>query len=110
MPIRRLDDLVEGVDGAAAGAAERPRDVDPVSPPDAIKVDVEGHEAAVLRGAAATLAAHRPLLVVEVHEAERSAGAEAAAAEPVALREWLEARDYAVEEAEDVWICRPGGE
>jgi FkbM family methyltransferase len=110
VPIRRLDDLVEGVDGAAAGAAERPRDVDPVSPPDAIKVDVEGHEAAVLRGAAATLAAHRPLLVVEVHEAERSAGAEAAAAEPVALREWLEARDYAVEEAEDVWICRPGGE
>ncbi|WP_297889151.1 FkbM family methyltransferase [uncultured Halorubrum sp.] len=110
VPIRRLDDLVEGVDGAAAGAAERPRDVDPVSPPDAIKVDVEGHEAAVLRGAAATLAAHRPLLVVEVHGAERSAGAEAAAAEPVALREWLEARDYAVEEAEDVWICRPGGE
>ncbi|ELZ44041.1 SAM-dependent methyltransferase [Halorubrum coriense DSM 10284] len=116
VPVRRLDDLVEGVDGTIAD------NVDPVPPPDAIKVDVEGHEAAVLRGAAATLAAQRPLLVVEVHGTESAAeggvvdggAAEGgavdggtAAAEPVALREWLKAREYAVEEAEDVWICRP---
>ena len=122
VPVRRLDDLVEGVGGAAAGVTEGPRGVDPVPPPDAIKVDVEGHEAAVLRGAAATLAAHRPLLVVEVHGTESAAeggavdggAAEAgavsggaAAAESAALREWLRARDYAVEESEDVWICRP---
>ena len=99
VPIRRLDDLVEGIGDAADG-------VDPVSPPDAIKVDVEGHEAAVLRGAAATLAAHRPLLVVEVHDSE-SGGAGAGGADPDELREWLEARDYAIESAEDVWICRP---
>lgn len=100
VPVRRLDDLVEGAgDGAQNG-------VDPVPAPDAIKVDVEGREAAVLRGAAETLATHRPLLVVEVHEPGAADGgaANAAAAD---LRGWLEARDYAVEEAEDVWVCRP---
>ena len=105
VPIRRLDDLVEGVDGAAPGGA------DPVPPPDAIKVDVEGREAAVLRGAAGTLATHRPLLVVEVHEAGAadgdSAGGSAADSASAGLREWLAARGYAVEAAEDVWICRP---
>jgi FkbM family methyltransferase len=100
VPVRRLDDLVEGVGG------ESPDEVDPVPPPDAVKVDVEGREAAVLRGAAATLAAHRPLLVVEVHEAEPAEG-DRTLAERTDLREWLEAREYAVEEAEDVWICRP---
>ncbi|SDF13196.1 methyltransferase, FkbM family [Halorubrum xinjiangense] len=105
VPIRRLDDLVEGVDGAAPGAA------DPVPPPDAIKVDVEGREAAVLRGAAGTFATHRPLLVVEVHKAGAadgdSAGGSAAGPASAGLREWLAARGYAVEAAEDVWICRP---
>ncbi|RLM67941.1 FkbM family methyltransferase [Halorubrum sp. Atlit-8R] len=109
VPVRRLDDLVEGV------GDEGEDGVGAVPPPDAIKVDVEGHEAAVLRGATATLATHRPLLVVEVHETAEAAaedakgGAEEAAAESgaAALREWLAARDYAVEEAEDVWICRP---
>ena len=97
VPIRRLDDLVEGIGDAGDG-------VNPVPPPDAIKVDVEGHEAAVLRGAAATLDAHRPLLVVEVHESAADGPAGGDAAE---LREWLEARDYDVERAADVWICRP---
>jgi FkbM family methyltransferase len=101
VPVRRLDDLVEGV-GDEGGEG-----VDPVPPPDAIKVDVEGREAAVLRGATATLAAHRPLLVVEVHESGAAgAGPTDAAAD---LREWLASRGYAVEEAEDVWICRPEG-
>jgi FkbM family methyltransferase len=103
VPVRRLDDLVSGVGDPSAGG------VDPVPPPDAIKVDVEGREGAVLRGAAATLATHRPLLVVEVHEAG-SAGEGATNTDPVDLREWLEARGYAVETAADVWICRPKDE
>ena len=132
VPIRRLDDLVEGVDGGdrtdegdetdddagetdetdSAGEADSPATLDSVPRPDAIKVDVEGREAAVLRGAAATLAACRPLLVVEVHEGpegEESEGSteESADSGAAALRTWLEARGYAVEEAEDVWICRP---
>ena len=105
VPVRRLDDLVEGVGDPPVGDADR------VPPPDAIKVDVEGREGAALRGAAETLAAHRPLLVVEVHEAGAAEGATAdggvADVERAGLREWLEARGYAVEEADDVWICRP---
>jgi len=100
VPVRRLDDLVEGVgeSGPAEGVA--------VPPPDAIKVDVEGHEAAVLRGAEEAIAAHRPLLVVEVHDAESETG-EGETGDPAELREWLRARGYAVEDAEDVWVCRP---
>ncbi|VTT86442.1 methyltransferase, FkbM family domain protein [Halorubrum sp. DM2] len=105
VPVRRLDGLVEGVgdSGPTEGVA--------VPPPDAIKVDVEGHEAAVLRGAAEAIATHRPLLVVEVHDAD-SADDEAEAADSATddsaeLREWLRNRGYAVEDAEDVWVCRP---
>ncbi len=36
-------------------------------PPTHIKIDVEGHEAAALRGAAGTLSAHSPLLFLELH-------------------------------------------
>jgi len=36
-------------------------------PPDLIKVDVEGGEAAVLRGAEGVLAEHRPVLIVSTH-------------------------------------------
>jgi FkbM family methyltransferase len=37
------------------------------SPPDAIKIDVEGSDDAVLRGGASTLAAHRPWIHLSVH-------------------------------------------
>jgi FkbM family methyltransferase len=49
VPVRRLDDL-------------------PLSDVGLIKIDVEGHELAVLRGATATLTRHRPAIVVEAEE------------------------------------------
>lgn len=39
-------------------------------PPDFIKVDTEGSEVAVLRGAQRTLAEYRPRLLIEMHRAE----------------------------------------
>lgn len=39
-------------------------------PPDFIKVDTEGSEVSVLRGAELTLKEHRPRLIVEMHRAE----------------------------------------
>ncbi|WP_066413666.1 FkbM family methyltransferase [Halorubrum aethiopicum] len=131
VPVFRLDDLVEGVAagdeaagavGSAAGATTDDAVVedhtaagDPVPPPDAIKVDVEGHELAVLRGAAATVRTHRPLLVVEVHDgttgddpSEDGGGDSPAAGDDRAdaLRSWLSERGYGVEERGDVWVCR----
>lgn len=38
-----------------------------MAPPDVIKIDVEGAEARVLEGARALLAAHSPVLVIEIH-------------------------------------------
>lgn len=88
VPIRRLDDLVDGIDPEG--------DSDAVPSPDAIKIDVEGREGAVLRGAEQTVEAYRPLVVVEVHGEGNDA----------ALREWFTERGYAVEESGDIWICR----
>ncbi len=51
VPTRRLDDYVAGLGRA----------------PDFIKIDVEGAELAVLEGARRTLAAVRPILLVEIH-------------------------------------------
>lgn len=69
VPVKRLDDLhLEDVG--------------------LIKIDVEGHELAVLRGAADTVARNRPAILVEAEERHRpNAVAEAA--------EWLAARGYA---------------
>ena len=39
-----------------------------------IKIDVEGHEAAVLRGASQTIAAHLPVLIVEIEERHKPGG------------------------------------
>jgi len=50
VPASTLDDVLEGAGVAAV---------------DLVKIDVEGHEPEVLAGAAATLARHRPLCIVE---------------------------------------------
>jgi FkbM family methyltransferase len=39
-----------------------------------IKIDVEGHEGAVIRGASQTIAAHRPVLIVEIEERHKPGG------------------------------------
>lgn len=50
---RRLDDLLsQGV----------------VPPPDLLKIDVEGHEAAVLQGARATLSSYRPVILCDYND------------------------------------------
>lgn len=93
VPVYRLDDLVRGVD-----AENETKDGEPIPAPDAIKIDVEGHELSVLCGAAATIETHRPLLVVEAHET---------AGEHVErVRTWLTARGYDVDACDDVWVCR----
>lgn len=51
-------------------------------PPTLMKVDVEGAEAAVIRGAAATITKFRPRILIEIHSID--AGAEVARAMPVA--------------------------
>ena len=51
-----------------------------MAPPDLMKIDVEGAEGAVIRGAARTIDAHRPVLLIEVHS--RDAGREVADAMP----------------------------
>jgi len=71
VPVVRLDSYDADVDGAPA-----------LGRVGLIKVDVEGHELAVLAGAAGVLARDRPALVVEVNE-------------PVApLVVWIEAQGY----------------
>ena len=80
VPIRRLDTLVgEGIPS-----------------PDGMKIDVEGAEAAVLRGGAATIEAHHPLLVVEIHDE----------CDGEWITDWLTERDYAIEASDDALICR----
>jgi FkbM family methyltransferase len=39
--------------------------------PSVVKIDVEGHEVAVLRGMRDTLAAHQPVIICELHESNR---------------------------------------
>ena len=97
VPVYRLDDLVSGVDTEAESDGGG-HDGDPIPVPDALKIDVEGHELSVLRGASATIETHRPLVVVEVHGT--------ADAHATQVRAWLTERGYDVETRDDVWVCR----
>lgn len=113
VPVWRIDGLVTGVSGACRkdgtehdAETEHEAETEAVPEPDAIKIDVEGRELSVLRGAKRTIAATRPLLVVEVHEAAVDAAGGGSGGRTRELREWLTERDYAIEERADVWICR----
>ncbi|MCW3041134.1 MAG: FkbM family methyltransferase [Solirubrobacterales bacterium] len=75
VPVTTLDDVLAG------GAP----------PPDVVKLDVEGSEGDVLRGAHDTLRRHRPVVVLELHDTH-------ADALPV-LRE----ADYALEALDGAW-------
>jgi FkbM family methyltransferase len=73
------------VNGEASASQVRTETIDGLvaagmAPPDLMKIDVEGAEAAVIRGASRTIDRHRPLLLIEVHSAE--AGRDVAAAMP----------------------------
>jgi len=79
--VARLDDLIGGL---------------ALPPPDFIKLDVEGLELEVLGAASSTLAAHRPLLLVEVHGPSRAAKLDRVRA----LSALLEPLGYALRHAE----------
>lgn len=72
-----------------------------IPPPDGMKIDVEGAEFAVLRGATATVERHCPLIVLEHHADAPGVGSRNE------LRAWLQNREYGIEEQGDVWLCRP---
>jgi FkbM family methyltransferase len=78
---------------------------------DFIKIDVEGHEGAVLRGSAATLARFRPAILMEW----RPPSLRAAGEELDALWQWIAAQGYTPEPlqpglqpmGEGDWLWRP---
>jgi hypothetical protein len=70
-------------DGETSAARVRTEKIDALvaggmAPPDLMKIDVEGAEAAVIRGAARTIDAQRPLMLIEVHSMEAARGVAAA--------------------------------
>lgn len=73
--------------------------------PVVVKVDVEGFEVHVLRGAARLLAGHRPHLSIDVHVDPFGDGS--ATTEP-GLRAILEPLGYALERQGHVLLCTPG--
>lgn len=85
--VERLDELVE------TGA---------LPAPDHLKVDVEGHEAAVLHGAAETIRAARPTIYVEIHDAHHETESVTGT-----LFAWLQDADYSVARFGHRWVAFP---
>jgi len=72
-------------DGPVTISIKRGDDVS-AAPPAIIKIDVEGHEGAVLRGLAKTIASHRPIIVCEFSGATKSRDDDLRAFMPEAYR------------------------
>lgn len=68
--------------------------------PEAIKIDVEGHEWNVLQGAESVLSTAKPLVVLEYH----SSGSTTNASE---IKRWFLSKGYSVETVDNTYICRP---
>ena len=64
--------------------------------PGVVKIDVEGHEIAVIRGMRRTLADHRPVILCEMHRTNRELASELAA---VGYRMRVLEKDVSVEQA-----------
>lgn len=67
--------------------------------PDVIKIDVEGHALAVLRGGVKTLQYAEPVLFIEIHTDTVEEGG--------TLRELLEDIGYEISERDSYWRCEP---
>jgi FkbM family methyltransferase len=94
----RWDARVTGVERVPVRTLDGLRDTDPtLPPPDALKVDTEGAELAVLRGGRATVERHHPTIVLE-HHAD-------AGGTPDALRSWLRDRAYRIADHGETWVC-----
>ena len=71
------------------------------SPPDIVKIDVEGAGAAVLRGARRTLERARPTVFFEVHEDGL------AVSKTAECRQILESHGYTIVDQGEYWLCKP---
>ncbi len=85
VPVKQIDTLVH----------------EKMSPPDHLKVDVEGLGLEVLRGASETILEHRPTIYFEPHEIKEGELREDE------LTAFFESHDYSVEVIEYPWICQP---
>lgn len=70
-----------------------------VPAPDHVKIDVEGHEAAVLEGMTDVVADHRPTIYAEIHTDDRE--------QRGYLREWFDGRDYDLARYDHRWLAVP---
>ena len=101
-------------DGDASAVRVRTESVDSLvaggmPPPDLMKVDVEGAEAAVIRGAARTIDAHRPLMLLEVHSVEAGRAVAAAMPRRYLFRDIGTGRDFAEPLAPAHYVAQPVG-
>jgi FkbM family methyltransferase len=78
-----------------------------IQPPDAMKIDVEGAEYAVVKGAQALIQEHRPLIFLDTHDREAHAATLGFLQEFGYQFEVLDARPLA--DAKEL-IARPGGD